>query len=97
MCKKLNCWEFMNCGMEPGGLFSKAKGPCLIPQMMRYDGANGGRGAGRICWEIVRDKSGAQNALCPHQRQSCLNCKFYLRVHSEEEELITNKLESETV
>ncbi len=50
MCAKLNCWEFRNCGMEPGGIFSGIKGECPIPKMMKYDGANGGAGAGRTCW-----------------------------------------------
>ncbi len=90
MCDKLNCWEYMNCGMEPGGIFSKLYGPCPIPLKMRFDGINGGRGAGRICWEIMPGESRHANILCRNRRQSCQNCKFFLRVHSEEEELIVN-------
>lgn len=92
MCKKLNCWEYMNCGMEPGGLFAKNYGPCPIPQMMRHDGVNGGRGAGRVCWEVMPGKSGDNSISCRNRRSNCNDCKFYLRVHSEEEEMINSTI-----
>ena len=88
----------MNCGMEPGGLFSKLHGPCPVAQTMRYDGVNGGRGAGRICWEVKPGYGRESNIFCRNHRLSCQNCKFYLRVHSEEEELIaSSEIKSEAV
>ncbi len=80
MSSKLNCWEYLNCGLEPGGIFSKIHGPCPIPQMMRHDGANGGRGAGRVCWEVMPKLSREQHLICRNRWQSCVNCRFYARV-----------------
>jgi hypothetical protein len=101
MSKKLNCWEYLNCGMEPGGIFSKIHGPCPIPLMMRYDGVNGGQGAGRICWEIVSQRSQNQELFACRSSRSCVHCKFYHRVHSEQEELVTtfakNRLKNKNV
>jgi len=90
MSSKLNCWEFMNCGMEPGGIFSEIHGVCPVAQMMKYDGANGGRGGGRVCWMIKNKASGDSCNICRHHRQSCIHCEFYRRVHSEEETPVMN-------
>ena len=91
MAKKLNCWEFRNCGREKNGLMAGVLGECPVPKAMRYDGLNGGQGAGRACWMI-----------CPAVRQSsapngqravpCLQCGFYQRVLFEEEERTVCKL-----
>ena len=79
---KLNCWEFNNCGMEPGGIFAKKYGPCPVPKMMKYDGINGGRGAGRACWSIM-SSSRDSRMICRNSRQSCFRCSFYNRVQNE--------------
>ena len=85
MSRKLNCWEYRNCGMEPGGIFSEIYGTCPVPTMMKYDGANGGRGAGRVCWRVKNKATAKGRDLCRHHRQSCIHCDFYRRVQSEEE------------
>ncbi|PKK82248.1 MAG: hypothetical protein CVT49_14585 [candidate division Zixibacteria bacterium HGW-Zixibacteria-1] len=88
MSRKLNCWEYRNCGMEPGGIFSEIHGACPVPQMMKFDGANGGRGAGRACWMVMNKVSGKDPFICRHKRESCIHCDFYRRVHSEEETIV---------
>ena len=82
---KINCWEYRNCGLEPGGIFAEIHGTCPVPEAMRYDGVNGGRGAGRACWTVMNSGSGNEPFVCRNRRQSCFHCEFYLRVHSEEE------------
>lgn len=84
MSQKLNCWEFRNCGMEPGGVFSEIYGPCPVPKMMKYDGLNGGCGAGRVCWMVMNTSSQKGPFICRNSRQSCYNCEFCRRVHNEE-------------
>jgi len=85
MSRRLNCWEYTNCGMEPGGLFAKTHGSCPVAKMMKFDGINGGQGAGRFCW-AVKNRSGNAGLPCRNHRLSCTNCAFYRRVHCEEED-----------
>lgn len=81
--KKLNCWEFNDCGREPDGLMTPICGECKVPQAMKYDGINGGVAAGRACWMVL-------NSICRLERKSqnrvsCHDCAFYKRVIFEEE------------
>ncbi len=85
MSHKINCWEFRNCGMEPGGIFARLHGECKVPKSMKYDGVNGGRAAGRTCWLVMNDSNHRCSKYCLHSRQSCTNCEFYIRVMAEEE------------
>jgi len=82
---KLNCWEFTNCGMEPNGIFAQLHGPCPVAaNSLKYDGINGGRGGGRICWEIMRRESATIRHDCRFNRMPCQKCRFFQRVISEE-------------
>jgi hypothetical protein len=84
MDQKINCWEFRNCGMEPGGIISKIYGECPVPKMMKRDGVNGGKGAGRDCWTIMHaSASGNGPFICRNSRISCILCEFYHRVQGE--------------
>jgi hypothetical protein len=80
---KLNCWQYKNCGREKGGLLAAALGECPVSSAMKYDGLNGGRGAGRSCWMV-------EDAACRTQdgsyRTRCCTCDFYKRVVHEQEE-----------
>ncbi|MEW5994447.1 MAG: two-CW domain-containing protein [Candidatus Zixiibacteriota bacterium] len=84
MVRKLNCWEFKNCGREPGGLMAEVLGPCPVPAAMEFDGSNGGIGAGRVCW-LVNGGNCKNGSVRWRRTQSCLECEFYHRVHYEEE------------
>jgi len=85
MTKKLNCWQFKNCGLEKGGVMTHILGECPVSTAMKFDGLNDGVGAGRACWMVP-------NAACRkdatrHPRVSCCqDCEFYRRVIFEEEE-----------
>jgi hypothetical protein len=85
MSTKLNCWEFMNCGREPGGVLSATCGVCPVATAFQCDGANGGQAAGRTCWRISHSPglNGQRNNL--PRLSTCLSCAFYRRVQFEAE------------
>lgn len=77
---RLNCWEWSQCGHEPGGA-NAAKGVCPAALERRTDGVNSGAQAGRCCWAIS-DTSCTENLkfkLC-----KCLQCEFMAKVQDEE-------------
>jgi len=78
--------------MEPGGIFSEIYGPCPVAKLMKYDGINGGRGAGRICWSILNSSPRDSQPVCRNTRQSCFDCEFYRRVQNEEESTVAAEL-----
>lgn len=80
---KLNCWEFKNCGREPGGLLAEHLGQCPVAVAMKFDGINGGIGGGRICW-IVNNQGGCP-AMGGTRASGCHECDFYRRVVFEED------------
>jgi len=97
MTRKLNCWEFRNCGMEPGGVFSKIHGACPVSLSMKHDGRNGGRAAGRVCWEIMDNPNKLQSEpSCRSNRIPCCQCSFYNRVNYEEEVIVLAEEKQDT-
>jgi hypothetical protein len=85
MTKKLNCWEYKNCGREKGGLMTPILGECPVPSFMKYDGLNGGLGAGRSCWMVPHSLCASRNASGTGSHR-CYTCEFYKRVVFEQEE-----------
>ncbi len=94
MSKKLNCWEFVNCGREKNGLMVSTLGECKVVTDMKYDGLNNGVGAGRACWMTHKDNC---VMIKSQQYLSCYDCPFYKRVAFEEEEQIVCELEPAAV
>lgn len=81
--RKLNCWEFMNCGREKGGLMVEKLGECPVSTAMNYDGVNSGIAGGRTCWTVLKTHNRLEGALkC--SGASCQSCEFYRRVQHEE-------------
>lgn len=76
-----NCWEYKECGREPGGNNVRHLGVCPAAIDESFDGINGGSNGGRICWAVA-------GTLCEGKRQgefldkrpSCLKCDFFLHV-----------------
>jgi hypothetical protein len=89
--RKLNCWEFKNCGREPGGLMTGVLGECPVASAMKHDGINHGRAAGRICWK-VRNSSAGRVDLSDNDCSSCHECAFYRRVIYEEKENVQSPM-----
>jgi len=90
MTKKLNCWEFVNCGREKNGLMVPILGECEVVSNMKYDGLNGGVGAGRACWLTHRNNCVMNKTK---QLSCCYDCSFYKRVMFEEEDQAVPKVE----
>jgi CRP-like cAMP-binding protein len=83
--KKMNCWEFMKCGREPGGQNVGELGVCRAAINESYDGINDGANAGRICWAVAG--TCCQNKIqgtYAEKRKSCISCPFYKTVQEEE-------------
>ncbi len=90
MSKKLNCWEYMNCGREKNGIMVPILGECKVYSDMKYDGLNNGVGAGRACW-----MSSNNNCIMRQHSQltCCHECAFYKRVMYEEDEQVEFRFE----
>jgi len=89
MNDKQNCWEYMDCGREPGGRHADDLGVCPAADTAKYDGINDGKNAGRFCWYIA-------GTLCQNKVQGtfatkfgdCLNCLFLREVLRQEGDLL---------
>jgi len=83
--ERLNCWEFMGCGREPGGPKASESGVCPAALDERSDGINGGRNGGRICWSIVGSAvSKTDVADRGRGHRFCTSCRFFRLVRSQE-------------
>jgi hypothetical protein len=81
--RRLNCWEYRNCGREKGGLMVALLGECPVAAAMKYDGHNGGIAAGRSCWLVPESECQALGTSAAGNR-NCHECEFYRRVMNEE-------------
>lgn len=83
--KRLNCWEYMGCGLEPGGVNAGLNTICPAASDQSFSGINSGKNAGRFCWAVP-------NTLCledqqghyMEKREKCKECDFYHMVLAEE-------------
>jgi predicted Ser/Thr protein kinase len=83
--KKLNCWEVMMCGREPGGKKIAEDGVCPAAGDRSWDGINAGKCGGRICWAVAGTFcGGCTQGSYVEKRTSCLDCDFYQMVQEEE-------------
>ena len=82
---KLNCWEYMKCGREPGGHKHTELGSCPAASDTSFDGINSGKNAGRICWAVAGTCcAGEVHGTYAQKRASCVACDFYKLVQEEE-------------
>lgn len=82
---KKNCWEFKNCGREPGGVKVVELGECPAAVSEEANGLNGGVKGGRICWAVSGTFCGGKKQGTFAQKQaSCMACEFYNLVTGEE-------------
>jgi rhodanese-related sulfurtransferase len=81
MKKLQNCWEYWDCGREPGGKNTEM-GICKAAVDEHFDGINGGKCAGRMCWTVP-------GTLCRGTHQSntiekyvtCQECPFFKEIY----------------
>ena len=84
--KKINCWEFMQCGRQPGGEKVHELGVCPVTVNIDLDGAHEGIGAGRVCWAVVGSLCGGKvQGTYAEKLKDCWKCEFMLLVQKEEE------------
>jgi hypothetical protein len=82
---KLNCWEFMKCGRQPGGENVNELGVCRASIESRTDGMNSGKMGGRSCWAITGTFcDGKIQGEFASKMCKCVDCKFYHIVVYEE-------------
>lgn len=86
MAGKRNCWEFYQCGREPGGDNAKRIGTCPAATEKRLNGVHGGKNAGRACWAIAGTLcEGEPDRIITKKITSCVTqCGFYKQVKQEE-------------
>ena len=83
--RRINCWEYLRCGREPGGDDVGPDGPCPAAAEMRGDGVNSGVRSGRVCWAVSGTFCGTRTQGTEASKIiSCLNCGFFTRVLREE-------------
>lgn len=81
----MNCWEFKNCGREPGGSRVDSLGACPAATEKRADGCNKGKNGGRCCWAIAGTLCGnAVQGCFASKVGNCMRCDFFLKVCREE-------------
>lgn len=84
--KKLNCWEFKNCGREPDGKNAAELGVCPAATEEQYDGINRGLNAGRFCWAVAGTLcEGETQGTFASKLENCLKCDFFIKIQNEEE------------
>lgn len=80
-----NCWEFKNCGREPGGSKVAELGVCPAASEVKINGINNGKNGGRACWAISGTFCGGKpQGSYAIKLGACMNCDFYIDVHKEE-------------
>jgi len=84
--ERVNCWEFMKCGCEPGGVRADELGACPAATVEVLDGCNGGCNGGRSCWAIPGTLCGGRvQGKFAQKYFDCRECAFYRLVISEEQ------------
>ncbi len=82
---KLNCWEVMGCGREPGGKKALESGTCPAAVDLSFDDIHSGKCGGRICWAVTGTLCGdCKQGAFAEKRASCLECDFFQMVQEEE-------------
>ncbi len=83
--KKLNCWEYKNCGYEPGGRNTEKHWVCPAAVDQTYEGINSGKCAGRFCWAVAGTFcEGECQETYADKQSSCRECDFFKTVLAEE-------------
>jgi hypothetical protein len=84
---KMNRWEFMRCGRQPGGNKVAQLGVCRAAIASDAHGLNGGLNGGRVCW-VVRGTlcGGTVQRTFAAKMSRCTSCEFYKLVKEEEGE-----------
>ena len=84
---KVNCWEYKNCGRQPGGRLVGELGVCPASTYEPLTGIHGGKNAGRGCWVVSGTFcSGVVQGTEAQKQLNCWTCEFFQLVRKEEAE-----------
>ncbi|MFA5848753.1 MAG: hypothetical protein WC833_02630 [Bacteroidales bacterium] len=91
--KCLNCWEYFECGREPGGVNIEELGVCPATNSDDFKGVNNGKCGGRFCWVVAGTFcKGEVQGTHAKKLKDCIDCPFLKYVNEEEgREFILNK------
>ncbi len=82
---RLNCWEFKNCGRQPGGPRAQELGICPVTTHGNLAGVHGGTNAGRACWVVAGTLCrGRVQGTFAKKYVDCIFCDFYKDVKQQE-------------
>jgi hypothetical protein len=84
--KRINCWEAMKCGRQPGGENAEQLGICsaALPNE-EFEGVNKGEHCGRFCWAIAGTLCGGNvQGTFAKKLLACLECEFLKQVNDDE-------------
>ncbi|MCI5208356.1 MAG: hypothetical protein D3910_06085 [Candidatus Electrothrix sp. ATG2] len=84
----LNCWEFKECGREPGGKNIFLYGVCTVAVASRFDGIHDGKNGGRCCWIVAYTENEGAGVPCSGGFDECRGCDFYKMVMQYSEPLV---------
>lgn len=88
---KVNCWEYLKCGREAGGINADELGVCPAAKERKTHGINGGINGGRACWAISGSFCcGKIQGIFAEKIINCVKCDFYHLVRDEENENYIN-------
>jgi hypothetical protein len=83
--RKVNCWEFKQCGRELGGSRTGELGLCPAASDRRLNGVHDGKNAGRGCWTVAGTLcSDKVTGTFAQTIKNCMECDFYNAVRQEE-------------
>jgi hypothetical protein len=82
---KQNCWEFKNCGRQPGGNKVADLGVCPAAVEIKTNNLKSGNNGGRVCWVVSGTFCGGKvQGTFASKLANCMNCEFYKVVMKEE-------------
>ncbi len=82
-----NCWEYKNCGRQPGGTKTAELGVCPAASDATHDGVHNGINGGRFCWRLSGTLCGGEiQGTFASKLANCTTCEFYNHVKEEEGE-----------
>ncbi len=75
---KENCWEYKNCGREPGGKKVRELGVCPAATVIEAHGFLGGQNGGRACMYVTGTFCGGfVQGTHRDKKKHCEDCDFY--------------------
>ncbi len=82
---RANCWQFMQCGRQPGGPHEDDLGACPAATEERLDRVHHGTNGGRACWVLAGTLcKGKTRGVFAQKFRDCRACDFYRKVREEE-------------